>query len=96
MLNLVSDIEENSDGVFPISKFQFLVKSLINKDCQNSETSNDIDMKLGPVAKLDKRNTLTSKNFDDNVVSVNYYAIFFSDLSLIWSNLEPRFQTHGL
>ena len=52
MLNLVSDIEENSDGVFPISRF--LVKSLINKDCQNSETSNDIDMKLGPVAKLDK------------------------------------------
>ena len=45
--------------VFPISRF--LVKSLINKICDNSRTSNDTDMKLEPEAKLDKRNTTASK-----------------------------------
>ena len=28
-------------------------------------------MKLGPVAKLDKRNTTTSKQFNDDVISKN-------------------------
>ena len=33
----------------------------LNKEnCYNSRTSHDIDMRLGPVAKLDKRNTATS------------------------------------
>ena len=32
-------------------------------------------MKLGPVTKLDKRNTLTSKKFGDNVMSANCDAI---------------------
>ena len=45
--------------VFPISRF--LVKSLINKICDNSRTSNDTDMKLEPETKLDKRNTTASK-----------------------------------
>ena len=31
-----------------------LVKSFINKNCHNSRTSNNIDMKLGPVTKIDK------------------------------------------
>ena len=35
---------------------------LRNKNCHNSRTSNDVDMKLEPVTKLDKRNTTTSKN----------------------------------
>ena len=42
-------------GLLSISGF--IVKSLINKDYHNSKTSDDIDMKLGPLAKLDKRNT---------------------------------------
>ena len=29
-------------------------------------------MKLGPVTKLDNRNTSTSKKFDNDVMSVNY------------------------
>ena len=37
----------------------------------NARTSNDIDMKLAPVTKFDKRNTVTSKKFDDDVMSVN-------------------------
>ena len=47
------DIGENSGG----GNFGFIVKSLINKDCHNSRTSDDIDMKLVLLAKLDKRNT---------------------------------------
>ena len=43
--------------VFPI--FGFLV---INEKCHNSRTSDDIDMKLEPVTKLDKGNNATSKN----------------------------------
>ena len=43
-------------------------QSLIRESCHNSKASNDIDIKLGPVTKLDKRNTETSKKFDDDVV----------------------------
>ena len=35
----------------------------------NSRTSNDIDMKFGPVTKLDKRNMATSKKIGDDVMS---------------------------
>ena len=51
-------------GVFPISG-----QSLIKENCHNSRTSDDIDMKLRPVTKLDKRNKTTSKKFDDDVMS---------------------------
>ena len=37
----------------------------------NSRTSDGIDMKLGPVTKLDKRNKITLRNFDDDVVTIN-------------------------
>ena len=43
--------------VFPISG-----QSLIKENCHNSKTSDDIDMKLGPVTKLDQRNKMTLKN----------------------------------
>ena len=46
-------------GVFPISR------SLIKQNCHNSRTSDDTDMKLGPVTKVDKRNKTTSKKNDD-------------------------------
>ena len=39
---------------FPISS-----QSLIKENCHNSRTSDDIDMKLGPVPKLDKRTKTT-------------------------------------
>ena len=42
----------------------------------NSETVKD--MKLGPVTKLDQRNTTTSKDFDDDVIWTNCdVTIFF-------------------
>ena len=52
------DIKQNSDGV--ISDFRISGQSLVKRNCHNSRAS-DIDMKLGPVTKLDKRNKITSK-----------------------------------
>ena len=50
--------------LFPISD-----QLLLNKSCHISRTSNDIDIKLGSVTKLDKRNTKMLKRFDDDVMS---------------------------
>ena len=51
------DIMQNSDGW--ISDFWISGQSLTNENCHNLKSSNDIDMKLGPVSKLGKRNMLT-------------------------------------
>ena len=67
------DIWQISDG--GISDFRISGQSLIKENCHNSRTSDDIDMKLGPVIKLDKRNKKPSKNFDDDVMSVNCEVI---------------------
>ena len=53
------DIGQNSDGV--ISDFQLSGQSLIKRNCHKSRTSDHIDMKLGPVTKIDLRNKITSK-----------------------------------
>ena len=53
------DIWKNSDE--GISDFRISGQSLIKVNCHNSRTSNDIEMKLGPLTKLDKRNKTTSK-----------------------------------
>ena len=58
-----------------ISDFGISGQSLIKLNYHNSRTSNDIDMKLGPVTKLDKGNKITSKKFDDDVMSVNFDVI---------------------
>ena len=63
------DIGQNSNG--GISDFRISGQSLIKENCHNSRTSDDIDMKLGPVTKLDKRNKTTSKKFDVDVMSEN-------------------------
>ena len=44
------------------------------KNCRNSRTSNDINMKLGPVTNLYKGNTATSK-IDNDFMSANRDAI---------------------
>ena len=63
------DIGLNSDG--GISYFWIPAESLIKVNCQNSRTSDNIDMKLGPVTKFNKRNKTLSKTFDDDVISAN-------------------------
>ena len=45
-----------------ISDFRISGQSLIKESC-HSGTSDDVDMKLKPVTKLDKRNKATPKNF---------------------------------
>ena len=45
-----ADTRQNSYG--GISDFRISGQSLIIKNCHNSRTSDDIDMKLGPVAQL--------------------------------------------
>ena len=52
-------IGQNSDG--GNSNFRISGLSLIKRNCRNSRTSDDIDKRLGPVTKLDKRNKTTSK-----------------------------------
>ena len=45
------------------------------KNCHNSRTSDNIDMKLGPVTELDKRNRATSKKIYIDVISEDCDAI---------------------
>ena len=86
MPNLVSPtcpslqiLDKSYTGVFPI--YGFLV-------CHNSRTSDDIDIKLGPVTKLDKRNKTTSKKVDDDVIAKNcdVFVIFsiYGQFGAIW------------
>ena len=49
-----TNIGQNSDR--NISNFRISGKSLIKENCHNSRTSDDIDMKLEQVTKLDKEN----------------------------------------
>ena len=66
---------ENPHNLRHVSEFyRAMVKS---ENCHNSRTSHDIDMKLGPITKLDKRNTAPSKNIDDYVMSANCDVITF-------------------
>ena len=69
---------QNSD--MGISDFQISGQSFIKENCHNSITSDDIDMKLGSVTKIDKRNKSTSKIFDDDVTSENCDAIIIFSL----------------
>ena len=48
----------------------------MNKNCHNPRTSDDNDMKLGPLSKSGKRNSTTLKKFDDDILQENSY---FSD-----------------
>ena len=67
------DIGQNSEE--GISDFQIYGQSLIIENCHNSRTSNDIDMKLGPVTKLNKKNKTTSKQFDNDAMWANFDVI---------------------
>ena len=67
------EIWQNSHG--GISDFRISGQSLIKGNCHNSRTSEDIDMKLGPVNKCEKRNKRTSKTFDDDAMSENFDVI---------------------
>ena len=53
------EIGQDSDG--GISDVRISDQSLIKENCHNYRTSDGIDMKLGAVTKVDRRNKITSK-----------------------------------
>ena len=92
-------LDKVQTGVFPI--FGPLVNPLQTKICtkDNFRSSHDIDMKLGSVTELDKRNTATSQSFDDDVKSVNcdvidiFNVCFIIDFPLKVCILRAFFQS---
>ena len=54
-----------------ISNIWIFGQSLITRNCHNYRTSDEFDMKLEPVTKLDKKNSIMSKTFDDDAMSEN-------------------------
>ena len=77
------DVGQNSDG--GISNFRISSQSLIQGNCHNSRTSDDIDMKLGAVTKLDKKNKTVLKKINDDVISENCDVIIIFPFT---ANLE--------
>ena len=69
------DIGQNSDE--GISDFWISGHPFINKNCHNSKTSHNIDMKLALVTKIYKINTTTTKKIDDDAFSGNGDAIVY-------------------
>ena len=74
-LSQSQDIGQDSDG--GISDFWIFGQPFMNKNCHNSRTSHDTDMKLGLVTKPDKINRETSKKFDVDVMEANCDVIVF-------------------
>ena len=74
-------------GVFPISGIsgQFLI---------SSKTSDDIDMKLGSVTKIDKRKTKTTKKFLDDVMSANCDVIIIFAIYSQFGTIRILDSTH--
>ena len=66
------DTGQNSD--WGIYDFTISGQSFISKNFGNS--SHDIDMKFGPVTKLDKRNTVRSKKIDGYSERCDVIVIF--------------------
>ena len=54
------DMGKNSGKV--ISNFQISGQSITKRNCHNSRTSDDIDIKLEPITKIDKKNKAILKN----------------------------------
>ena len=74
-----------------ISDFWISGQSLIKVNYHNSRTSDDIDMKLGPVTKLDKRNKTAPKKLTMTscwqvVTSLSFFW-FMANLELFGSRI---------
>ena len=82
------DIGQNSDR--GISNFQISGQSFIKENCHNFRTSDNIDIKLGPVTKLYKRNQATAEEIDDEAMSANCDVNFFFQIyDQFWAIQEP-------
>ena len=85
-------IGQNSDGV--VSDFRISGQSLIKVNCHNSRISDDIDMKLGPVTKIAKRNKLASKNFDDDDMLANCDIFVIFRISGQFGAIQKPYSRH--
>ena len=61
-----------------MSDFEISGQSPIKENCYTSRISNDIDMILGPITKLGRRNTATSKkltmvSYQQTVISLSFF-----------------------
>ena len=66
----------------------------MKENCHNSRTSNDIDVKRGPVTKLEKKNTSISKSGDGLITE--FVTCHCLNLWAIWSNSEVEVRTYCL
>ena len=76
--NLSQSLDNGQNSTGGISNFRVSGQFLVNVNCPNSWSSDDIDMKLGTVIKLDKRNKTTSKNL--KVTSLPFFQ-FMANLN---------------
>ena len=87
-------IGQNSDGT--ISDFQISGQAFIEENCHNSRTSNDIDVKLELVTKLEKKTRQYQKTLMMALYRNFWRHCHFSDLLPIWSNAEVSARTYSL
>ena len=77
-----------------LSNFQISSLSSVNKNWHDTRISNDVNMKLGPMTKLGKRNTAMSKKIDDDDMSASYDVIdivfFYGQFWAIWMPVSGR------
>lgn len=66
------DFFQNSKQFNPNPDVWHFIKPPMNKNCR---TINDIDIKPERICKLEKRNTIKSKRFDNDVILANYNTI---------------------
>ena len=80
--------KQNSDR--GTSDFQIYGHSIVNENCHNFRTSNDTDVKLGPVSKLDKRNTSTSTSTSKKKLTMTSWWQVVTLLPFFWfmANLD--------
>ena len=80
-----------------IFDFRISCQSLIEWNCYNSRTSDDIDKELEPVTKIDKKNkTRSKKTWQWRHIKKLWRHCYFSNLQPIWSNPEAGFWMHSL
>ena len=68
------------------------IQKIEKKNSHNSISKDVIDMKLGPVTKLDKRNKTTSKKLAITSCIQIVSLLHFFDFLAIWSFPEAGFQ----
>ena len=88
------DIEQNSDGC--ISDFRISGQFLIKRNCHNSRTSDNIDIKFEPVTKLDKKNKTTTQKLKMRSCQKIVTTLSFFNVQPNYSNPESGYQIHSL